>query len=131
MEIYGSDYPTPDGTGVRDYIHVKDLANCHVAALTHLRRGGASAVLNCGYGHGYSVLEVVDAVRRIAPKPFEIRLSGRRPGDPPSLVANTTRMRETLDWRPHYDNLDLTVSHALMWEQALLERTSDAKGKRR
>ena len=122
VEIYGANYPTPDGTGVRDFIHVADLAKCHLAGLKHLRSGGPSLVLNCGYGHGYSVLEVIEAFRRIAPKHFQTSVVERRPGDAPILVADTTRIRKTLDWQPRYDDLDLIVSHALAWEQSLANR---------
>jgi len=124
VDIYGADYPTPDGTGVRDYIHVVDLAKCHLAALAYLRSGGTSQVLNCGYGHGYSVFEVIEAVRRIAPRKFETRVVDRRPGDPPILVAGTDRLGETLDWRPRFDDLGLIVSHALAWEKILAGRLS-------
>ena len=119
VDIYGADYATPDGTGVRDYIHVVDLARCHLAAIAYLRGGGDSQVLNCGYGHGYSVLEVIEAVRRIAPSAFETRIVDRRPGDPPILVAGVERLGEMFDWRPRFDDLGLIVSHALAWEKTL------------
>ena len=122
VDIYGADFPTPDGTGVRDYIHVVDLARCHLAALAYLRNGGNSQVLNCGYGHGYSVLEVIEAVRRIAPNPFETRVVDRRAGDPPILIAGTERLGETLGWHPRFDDLGLIVSHALAWENILADR---------
>ena len=124
VNIYGANYPTPDGTGVRDYIHVVDLASCHLAALNYLRRGGSSQVLNCGYGHGHSVREVIEVVQRIAQSAFETRVVDRRPGDPPILVAGTTRIGETLDWRPRFDDLGLIVSHALAWERTLATRLS-------
>jgi UDP-glucose 4-epimerase len=120
IDIYGTDYPTPDGTCIRDYIHVSDLARAHSAALAHLRRGGASATFNCGYGHGASVREVIDAVRRVSGRDFPVEILGRRPGDPASLVADVERIRTTLDWRPQFQNLDIIVSHALAWEKRLL-----------
>jgi len=119
LDVFGTDYPTPDGTCVRDYIHVSDLARAHLAALAHLRRGGTSATFNCGYGHGHSVLEVIDAVRRASGRDFPVEIEGRRPGDPASLVADVTRIRATLDWHPQFDNLDTIVTHALAWERRL------------
>ncbi|MDX1541694.1 MAG: UDP-glucose 4-epimerase GalE, partial [Geminicoccaceae bacterium] len=119
MQINGTDYPTPDGTCIRDYIHVQDLADAHVAALRHLLAGGADLVLNCGYGHGLSVREVLEAVRRITGVPFEIREGPRRPGDPPRLVAANQRILETLDWRPAYDDLELIIETAWRFEQKL------------
>jgi UDP-glucose 4-epimerase len=119
IDVYGTDYPTPDGTCVRDYIHVSDLARAHSAALAYLRRGGASATFNCGYGHGASVLDVIDAVRRASGRDFPVEITGRRPGDPASLVADVARIRSTLDWRPQFDNLDTIVTHALAWERQL------------
>jgi UDP-glucose 4-epimerase len=119
VEVYGTDYPTPDGTCVRDYIHVSDLARAHSAALGYLRRGGASATFNCGYGRGASVLEVLDAVRRASGREFPVEVAGGRPGDPASLVADVTRIRSMLKWRPQYDDLDAIVIHALAWEQQL------------
>jgi len=119
LDVYGSDYPTPDGTCVRDYIHVSDLARAHRAALNYLRNGGADVTLNCGYGRGFSVLEVVAAVRRAAGCDFPTRMVPRRPGDPMSIVAAATRVRELLDWTPEYDDLDTIVRHALAWERSL------------
>ena len=119
MDVYGTDYPTPDGTCIRDYIHVSDLARAHSAALAYLRRGGASATFNCGYGRGASVLEVIAAVRRASGRDFPVEISGRRPGDPATLVANVDRMRATLDWRPQFQDLDTIVAHALAWERRL------------
>jgi UDP-glucose 4-epimerase len=119
LDIYGTDYNTPDGTCVRDYIHVIDLANAHRAALTHLRGGGASATFNCGYGHGYSVLEVVDAVKRVSNRDFKVELAPRRPGDPAMIVADSARIRAQLGWSPRFDNLDTIVAHALAWERRL------------
>ncbi len=119
LDIYGADYPTPDGTCVRDYIHVTDLVGAHFSALEHLRGGGASATLNCGYGKGYSVREVVNAVKRISGADFPVRLAGRRPGDPASIVADTATLRRDLNWVPEYDDLDTIVTHALAWERRL------------
>jgi UDP-glucose 4-epimerase len=119
VSIFGVDYPTRDGTGVRDYIHVEDLADAHLKALTHLRRGGDSAVLNCGYGAGYSVREVIGMVEKLAGHPIKQEESARRPGDPPELVAEATRIRETLGWTPRYADLEKIVSTALRWEQKL------------
>jgi UDP-glucose 4-epimerase len=119
MSVFGTDYPTPDGTCIRDYIHVTDLARAHSAALAHLRRGGANATFNCGYGHGYSVLEVLETARRISGQNFPVEYAGRRAGDPVELVADVSRIHATLDWRPLYDNLDSIVTHALSWERRL------------
>jgi UDP-glucose 4-epimerase len=119
MDIYGTDFPTPDGTGIRDYIHVSDLARAHSAALAYLRRGGESKTFNCGYGKGASVLEVVDSVRRISGRDFPVEVCGRRPGDPAALVANVDRIRATLDWRPQFQDLDTIVAHAYAWERRL------------
>ncbi len=119
IDVFGTDYPTPDGTCIRDYIHVSDLARAHSAALAYLRRGGSSATFNCGYGRGASVLEVIDAVRRAGGRDFTVEISGRRPGDPAALVANVDRIRATLDWRPQYQELDTIVAHALAWEKRL------------
>jgi len=120
--VFGTDYPTPDGTCIRDYIHVTDLARAHRAALNHLRAGGQSVTLNCGYGRGYSVLEVVDAVRRAADRDLALRMAPRRPGDPMSIVAEAARIRELLQWQPQLDDLDTIVAHALAWEQQLVAR---------
>jgi UDP-glucose 4-epimerase len=109
----------PDGTCVRDYIHVTDLARAHMAALAHLRRRGTSEVLNCGYSKGYSVKEVIEAVKRKSAKNFTVRSGPRRPGDPASIVADSTRIRNLLGWTPQYDDLDTIVSHALAWEARL------------
>jgi len=125
VSIYGTDYGTPDGTGVRDYIHVEDLATAHLRALDYLRQGGTSIVLNCGYGHGYSVQEVLTAVEKAAGAPLNIRKEGRRPGDPDVLIAATDRIREVLDWTPEYDDLDLIVSSSLAWEKRLLNQPVD------
>ena len=126
IEIFGTDYPTPDGTCIRDYIHVSDLVNAHSSALAYLRSGGASATLNCGYGRGASVLEVIEAVRRASGRDFPVEVSRRRPGDPPALVANVERIHATLPWRPRFQNLDTIVSHALAWEKELASRRKNA-----
>jgi UDP-glucose 4-epimerase len=126
LEIFGTDYPTPDGTCIRDYIHVSDLVRAHSAALAHLRRGGASMTLNCGYGHGASVLEVIAAVRRVSGREFPVAIVGRRAGDPVELVADTGRIRAKLDWHPQYDDLDTIVGHAFSWERRLATRRPPA-----
>jgi UDP-glucose 4-epimerase len=128
IDVFGTDYPTPDGTCVRDYIHVTDLARAHLAALAHLRRKGDSVTLNCGYGHGYSVREVIDAVKRAAGQDFPVRLAPRRPGDPMSIVAESSRIRALLQWTPEFDNLDTIVRHALAWERHLI--SVDGPGRR-
>ena len=121
VAVYGADYPTPDGTCIRDYIHVSDLAAAHVAALERLiARPDQNLVLNCGYGKGLSVLEVLDAVDRANGKPVPRVTEGRRPGDPPRLVAANARLLETLDWRPAYADIDRIVGDALAWERKLL-----------
>ena len=124
MEVFGTDYPTRDGTCVRDFIHVKDLARAHVAALHHLRAGGAANVFNCGYSKGYSVLEVLDAVKRVAGKEMDIRYSPRRPGDPAAIVAASAKIRDELGWVPEHDDLDRIVAQALAWETELARRTN-------
>ncbi|HET7190283.1 MAG TPA: UDP-glucose 4-epimerase GalE [Pseudolabrys sp.] len=126
MTVFGTDYPTPDGTCIRDYIHVSDLAQAHSAALGYLRSGGASATFNCGYGRGASVLEVIGAVRRASGYDFPVEVSARRQGDPPALVANVERIHAALPWRPRFQNLDTIVSHALAWEKQLANRRKSA-----
>jgi UDP-glucose 4-epimerase len=128
LEVFGTDYPTPDGTCIRDYIHVTDLARAHRAALDYLRGGGASTTLNCGYGRGYSVLEVVDAVRRAAGAELPVRMAARRPGDPASIVAQAVRIRNLLRWTPEFDNLDTIVGHALAWERRLVAESGAKPG---
>jgi UDP-glucose 4-epimerase len=127
LDIYGTDYATPDGTCIRDYIHVSDLARAHRAALDHLRAGGESTTLNCGYGRGFSVLEVVDAVRRTAKRDFPVRMAPRREGDAMSIVAAAERIRALLHWNPQYDDLDLIVRHALAWERHLIAQRAPAR----
>lgn len=119
LQVFGTDYPTPDGTCIRDYIHVTDLVRAHSAALAHLRKGGSSATFNCGYGHGASVLEVIDAVRHVSGRDFSVEIVGRRPGDPVTLIADVTRIRGSLDWRPQFQDLNTIVGHALAWEKRL------------
>ena len=127
VDVYGTDYPTPDGSCIRDFIHVTDLAEAHRAALSYLRGGGASATLNCGYGRGYSVLETIEAVRRVSGSSFAVSHAPRRPGDVITMVADTSRIRAIFDWIPAYDHLDTIAAHALAWEEKLLrERTSGA-----
>ena len=121
LSVYGTDYPTPDGTGVRDYIHVQDLATAHVDALAYLRAGGPSTTLNCGYGHGYSVRQVLDAVERISGQKLVVREETRREGDPPVLVARADRIKSVLGWTPRLDDLDTIVRTSLEWERKLLQ----------
>jgi UDP-glucose 4-epimerase len=117
MQVFGTDYPTPDGTCVRDYIHVTDLVSAHVEALRHLRAGGATLTLNCGYGTGHSVLEVIDTVKRVSGVNFPVVMSPRRAGDPPAIVAAAARIHEALGWKPALDYLPTIVEHALKWER--------------
>jgi UDP-glucose 4-epimerase len=122
LDIYGSDYPTPDGTCIRDYIHVSDLVRAHSDALRYLRAGGASVTLNCGYGHGFSVREVVEVVKRVSGVDFKVEIAPRRPGDPAQIVAASDRARAMLGWTPQYDDLAIIIAHALAWEQRLRRR---------
>jgi UDP-glucose 4-epimerase len=119
MEVFGTDYPTPDGTCIRDYIHVTDLIRAHVAALDYLRTGGKSEIFNCGYSKGFSVLEVIEAVKRVSGVDFDVRLVPRRPGDPAAIVAGSQKIRDQLGWQPRHDDLDEIVRHALSWEDHL------------
>src|SRR3954465_2231726 len=121
IDVYGTDYPTPDGSCVRDFIHVSDLAQAHRAALSYLRDGGASATFNCGYGRGYSVLETIEAVRRVSGRNFAVQYAPRRPGDIMTMIADTSRIRTTLDWTPRYDDLETIAAHALTWEEKLFQ----------
>ena len=121
LQVFGSDYPTPDGTCIRDYIHVTDLVGAHLDALRYLRAGGESAVLNCGYGGGFSVLDVIAAVKRIAQSEFRVRMGPRRAGDPAAIVAKAERIGAVLGWKPKLDRLDTIVGHALAWEKRLIE----------
>jgi UDP-glucose 4-epimerase len=122
IDIFGTDYPTPDGTCVRDYIHVTDLVRAHRAALKFLREGGRSDVFNCGYGRGFSVLEVLEAVKRACGHGFEVRLAPRRAGDPAALIAKSDKIRKALGWTPVHEDLDAIVRHALRWEERLSHR---------
>ena len=122
VSVFGSDYPTPDGTGVRDYLHIEDLAAAHLNALNYLRGGGKSTALNVGYGHGYSVREVLRMVEAVAGEPLNIREEPRRAGDPAYLVARAERVRTELGWQPHYDDLRAIVSSSVAWERKLLEK---------
>ncbi|MGH6935649.1 MAG: UDP-glucose 4-epimerase GalE, partial [Methylocella sp.] len=119
LEVFGTDYPTRDGSCIRDYIQVSDLVAAHLMALAYLRKGGESLICNCGYGRGVSVLEVVDAVKQVSGANFEVRISGRRPGDPASLVAGTKRLEAVLGWTPKYDDLPTMIGQALEWERRL------------
>ena len=119
IDVFGTDYPTPDGSCIRDFIHVTDLSQAHRSALAYLRNGGASTTLNCGYGRGYSVLETIDAVRRVSGRSFAVQYAPRRPGDIMTMVADTSRIRSLLDWRPQYDDLETIAAHALAWEDKL------------
>jgi UDP-glucose 4-epimerase len=119
MEVFGTGYPTRDGTCVRDYIHVTDLIRAHASALDYLRTGGKSDVFNCGYSKGFSVLEVIDAVKRVSGSDFEVRISPPRAGDPAAIVAASDKIRDRLGWQPRHDNLDEIVRHALDWEGRL------------
>src|ERR1700745_273778 len=119
IDVFGTDYPTPDGRCIPDFIHVSDLAQAHRAALSYLRDGGASTTLNCGYGRGYSVLETIEAVRRISGRNFAVQYAPRRPGDIMTMGATTSRIRATLDWTPQYDDLETIAAHALAWEEKL------------
>jgi UDP-glucose 4-epimerase len=124
VAIYGTDFETPDGSGVRDYIHVEDLATAQRDALAYLRDGGASETLNCGYGRGYSVREVLDAMGRAAGRPLVVREEARRAGDPPVLIARAERIREVLGWSPRHDDLDFIVRTVLDWERELVRRAA-------
>lgn len=126
VSVFGTDYPTPDGTGLRDYIHVDDLATAHLDALTYLRGDGDSVTLNCGYGHGYSVRDVLSAVEKAAGEPLNISEEPRRAGDPPELVAVADRIRKVLGWEPKLDDLDRIVETSLAWERKIAARDPKA-----
>jgi UDP-glucose 4-epimerase len=120
LSIFGTDYPTHDGTCVRDYIHVTDLADAHLGALRYLRNGGASQAMNVGYGRGYSVREVVETVKRVSGVDFPVKMEARRPGDPAELISDPTRVCKILGWRPRLDDLSLIVQYALNWERRIV-----------
>jgi UDP-glucose 4-epimerase len=122
VDVFGADYPTPDGTCIRDYIHVCDLVQAHCDALAYLRAGGGSITLNCGYGRGFSVLEVIETVKRISGVDFKVEFAPRRAGEPACIVAASERARSVLKWQPHFDDLGTIVCHALAWERKLLSR---------
>jgi UDP-glucose 4-epimerase len=124
MEMFGTDYPTPDGTCLRDYIQVTDLARAHMDALKYLRAGGASLTCNCGYKRGYSVKEVIETVKKVSGVDFPVKISGRRPGDPAAIIADNARAKAVLGWTPIHDNLEETVRQALAWEKKLLAETA-------
>jgi len=124
MDVFGTDYPTPDGTCIRDYIHVSDLVAAHSDALAYLRGGGSSATFNCGYGRGFSVLDVIETVKRVSSVDFKVELAGRRAGDPTHIVAASDRARAALKWQPRFDDLQTIVTHALAWERKLAIRAS-------
>jgi UDP-glucose 4-epimerase len=133
LDIFGTDYPTPDGTCIRDYIHVSDLSRAHRDALRYLRAGSPSATFNCGYGHGFSVREVVETVKRVSGVDFKVDIAPRRDGDPARIVADSQQARATLAWQPRFDDLSTIVAHALAWERMLTRRRASAldQGKQR
>ena len=126
LKVFGTDYPTPDGTCVRDYIHVSDLARAHVSALRYLRDGGASEVFNCGYGGGYSVLDVIAAVKKVSGADFKVTYAPRRAGDPAALVADATRIHNVLGWQPQLNDLETIVTHAFAWEARIAGKLAKA-----
>ncbi len=127
LEVFGTDYPTPDGTCIRDYIHVADLTRAHSDVLRHLRSGGRSLTLNCGYGHGFSVLEVIEAVKRASGVDFNVEIAERRPGDPARVVADCRRAQATLGWQPRFDDLSTIVAHTLAWEHKLMAHRANSQ----
>ncbi len=122
MQVFGTDYPTPDGTCLRDFIHVTDLVEAHYLALNRLREGGGSLIANCGYGRGFSVLDVINTVKKVAGRDFDVEFSPRRAGDSISVVANSNCAKRELNWQPNHDNLELIVRTALDWEKSLERR---------
>lgn len=126
FQVYGGDYPTPDGAAIRDYVHVSDLAQAHLNALHKLREGARSLTLNCGYGIGYSVFEVLDAFKRVTGEELPHEVTARRPGDPAQLIADNAAIRTELNWRPRYDDIDFIVETALAWERAQAAKQGDA-----
>ncbi len=127
LMVFGTDYPTPDGTGIRDYIHVSDLASAHLSALDYLRKGGDSTLVNCGYGKGFSVREVIDTTARLNGEPLKVEEQPRRAGDPPALIAAVDKIHRTLNWKPKFDDLDVIVQTSLDWEKRLSERAVKAE----
>ncbi len=127
LDIFGTDYPTPDGTCIRDYIHVDDLSDAHIFALEYLTSGGSSRIYNCGYGHGYSVKEVVDKVKYVTGIDFTVRNANRRPGDPPALIADPTRIKEELGWKPKHDDLEYIIRTAWEWEKKMQGRNLNSQ----
>lgn len=128
LQIFGTDYPTPDGTCIRDYIHVDDLAAAHLVALEHLLAGGCSEIFNCGYGHGFSVNEVVEMVRKVTGRDFVVEMAPRREGDPPALTAESMRIRHMLGWTPRYDHLEYIIETAWKWELKLQSGKAGKQG---
>ena len=122
IDVYGSDYPTDDGTCERDFIHVSDLARAHIGALENLRAGGVGGTFNCGYGHGYSVKQIIQMVKKVSGVDFDVRYTGRRLGDPPSVIADSRRIRTALGWSPKYDDIQQIIRHAFDWESGMLAR---------
>jgi UDP-glucose 4-epimerase len=118
LKVFGTDYPTPDGTCIRDYIHVDDLAHAHILALEYLRRGGSSQMLNCGYGKGYSVREVISSMKRVSGVDFKVEESPRRAGDSVAIFADPTKIKSLLGWEPRYEDLDLICRTSLDWEKS-------------
>jgi UDP-glucose 4-epimerase len=130
LEVFGTDYPTADGTCIRDYIHVTDLCGAHLDALRYLRAGGRSLTLNCGYGRGFSVLEVLDTVKRVSGVDFTVVNAARRPGDPAQIVAESRLIRQALGWHPRFDDLPTIIAHALSWERTLARQMASLAGER-
>jgi UDP-glucose 4-epimerase len=128
IDVFGTDYATRDGTCIRDYIHVSDLVNVHLLALKRLRRGGVSIIANCGYGRGYSVLEVIDCVQKMTGRRLNVSFVDRRPGDAVAVVANADRAREAFDWFPAHDDLGKIIASALEWEEILARKNSTCSG---
>lgn len=129
MSVFGTDYDTPDGTCVRDYIHVEDLAAAHIDGLEYLSKGGKATIMNCGYGTGYSVSEVIDTVKRVSAVDFKVNVEGRRAGDPPALIADNKKIQATLGWKPKYNDLELIVRTALEWERKVDEVKAENSGR--
>jgi UDP-glucose 4-epimerase len=126
MQVFGTDYPTRDGTCIRDYIHVSDLVAAHMDALNYLKGGGDNQVMNCGYGAGYSVLDVVSTVKRVSGVDFQVTMGPARAGDPAAIVASAEKIRRTLGWQPKYADLETIVRHALAWERKLPAKSAAA-----